>query len=259
MNIFLKSLTIMLSFIAGLPAMEKKNTGLGNCLPEIHLIFLTEVLTDNYIEQDFTNFVERARSLKTVCKQWSNIIDKDFMHKAMVLGCQQICPEFLNGKLIYRPTEGSDEGMIELKVSGLWNPLEGTFNLSQCGDTGLYLSISTGYRKVKKAENADKVEIWFAPRFLVEKEINSTVGHFKGIFPSKWNDNASVGMLWTWGGWDNLGWYDYLTSESADNLSKINLFENWKKRQGCGVWMGEDGWSSVCAGECAPFHTSFVS
>jgi hypothetical protein len=149
---------------------------------------------------------------------------------------QEACFRFLSGKLIYKPQKGNDEGKEVLRIAELSNPLGGTFNLSQCGDTDKYLNISTGYRKVKKAENVNKVEIWFTPRFLVQKEINTTAGHFTEIFPNKWKDDASVGLLWTWGGWDNFGWYDYLTSESTDNLSKINLFENWKKSGRVELW-----------------------
>jgi hypothetical protein len=229
MNIFLKSITIMLGLIAGLPAMEYENTNPGNCLPEIALIFLTEVVKDEYVSKDFTDFQESACLLKSVCSNWNKIIDKKLTDKAMLLGCQQICPEFLKGKLIYRPTEGSDEGMIELKISDLLIPLGGEFDLSQCGDTGMYLCISTGYRKVQKAENLHKIEIWLTPRFLVEKELKTTAGHFKAIFPSKWNDGASVGMFWVLGALKVFDRYEYLTSESIDNLSKINVFENWKK------------------------------
>ncbi len=142
---------------------------------------------------------------------------------------------FLKGALIYSPTPGNDVGKIVLPISALGNPLEGTFDLSKCGDTGKYLSISTGYRQGKKAENASKVEIWFAPRFLIEKELNTTAKHFQAIFPAQWNANAPVGIFWTWGGWDPDDHdMDYLTNESMDNLSKIDLYENWKK-SACGA------------------------
>ena len=254
-------MTIMLSLIAGLQAMEIENTNVGNCAPEVASKFLTEVVTDNYVKHDFIQFIENVLDLKEVCHDWNQIIDNEFMHQAMVLGCQQLCPNFLNGKLIYRSNQTSDEGMIELKISDLWNPLGGRFNLSQCGNAIQYLSISSGYRKEMKAENSDKVEIWFTPRFLVEKELNSTAGHFKSILPSKWNDDASVGMFWTWGNWEKLEWYDYLTSESIDNLSKINLFENWKKSAltevFCGVLVSAGRWGGVRG--VARFHVSFVS
>ena len=135
---------------------------------------------------------------------------------------------FVNGVLIYRPNPESDDGKIVLPIADLPNPLEGTFDLSKCGDTDEYLSISTGYRKGKKTENEDKVEIWFAPRFLIEKEINTTAKHFQAIFPAQWNANAPVGIFWTWGNWaaDDHD-MDYLTNESMDNLSKIDLYENW--------------------------------
>lgn len=137
-----------------------------------------------------------------------------------------IPPWFLNGKLIYKPDPNSDNGKIELLIIDLQNPLEGTFDLSQCGDAGQYLSISTGYRKVKKLENKDKTEIWFTPRFLVENK--GTVG-FNRIFPNNWQNNASVGIIWTNGNWNISDNCDHLTNQSMDELSNNNLYEKWRK------------------------------
>ena len=138
-------------------------------------------------------------------------------------GHEEIYKKFLDGRLIYRPDPKSDNGMIELRIGDLANPLEGTFDLLQCGDMEKYLSISTGYRKVKKTENAKKSEIWFVPRFLVEKEINGGAGNFKKIFPDKWPESALVGIFWTWGHWDNIDdWYRYVT-EPQDTLGEKNI------------------------------------
>ena len=93
-------------------------------------------------------------------------------------GYEEVYERFLKGKLIYKPQEGSDVGRIDLPIAALANPLEGTFDLSKCGDAGNYFSISTGYRKQKIAKNESKVEIWFAPRFLIEKELKTTASHF---------------------------------------------------------------------------------
>lgn len=243
MKILLKSMAIVSSLISALHAMESPSNNIENCPKEIRTRILTEAVKDNYVNLNFTNFLQRVLSLKEVCKEWNEIIDKDFVHDAMHLVCKQICPEFLNGKLIYRPVVGSDEGMIELLISKLWNPLRGTFDLSGCGDTYNYLSISTGYRKGKRAENASKVEIWFAPRVLIEKELNTTAKHFQEIFPSNWNESAPVGMFWTWGGWENRSDnFDYLTTESMDNLSKIDLYKNWKKSVGMRCAHPHGGW-----------------
>ena len=102
-------------------------------------------------------------------------------YPAVAEGYEDIYDRFLNGKLIYKPDPNSDEGKVELRIADLEDPLNGTFDLSRCGDTGKYLSIATGYRKGKKPENASKVEIWFAPRFLIEKELNGAAAHFKPI------------------------------------------------------------------------------
>jgi len=161
----------------------------------------------------------------------------------VVKGYEDIYDRFLNGKLIYKPDPNSDEGKVELRIADLEDPLNGTFDLSLCGDTGKYLIISTGYRKSKKPENARKAEIWFAPRFLIEKNLGGTAVHFMPIM-GNWKQEAPVGMFWTWGGWaaDDHD-MDYLATENMDNLSKINLYENLKRggllRWGC--WRDVEG------------------
>jgi ankyrin repeat protein len=143
-------------------------------------------------------------------------------------GHEQVYERFLKGVLIYKPNEDNDDGRIVLAIKELKNPLEGTFDLSQCGDTGKYLSISTGYRKVKNPKNADRMEIWFAPRFLVEQQINGPAKHFKRIFPGKWPTTSSVGIFWTWGGDGDLDFYDYLTNQNLEALSNgENLYKKW--------------------------------
>jgi hypothetical protein len=140
---------------------------------------------------------------------------------------EHIYQQFLKGTVVYRPDPKSDEGMIELKISDLVNPLEGPFDLSGCGDTGKYLSISTGYRKEMKLENKDKLEIWLSPRFMIEKKIQSSASHHQPIMDNWKEDTAPIGILWSWGGWNDLSWYDYLTSKNAMEISSKNLFENW--------------------------------
>jgi len=118
-------------------------------------------------------------------------------------GYEDIYRQFFTVKLIYRPNPQSDDRKIELLIGGLANPLEGTFDLSRCGDTGKHLSIATGYRKGKKAENANKIEVWIAPRFLINQELGTSATYLAPMMDD-WNVNPeSIGLLWTWGGADN--------------------------------------------------------
>jgi len=143
------------------------------------------------------------------------------------IGYEEVYRRFLGGKLIY--TDPTSKAKTELPIRALSNPLEGTFDLSGCGDTGQYLSISTGYRKAQKPENASKVEIWLAPWFLVNKNLSSTAKHLQPIM-GNWDAAAApVGLLWTWGGWSDLGWFDYLTTHSMDGVGSEDLWEKWKK------------------------------
>ena len=149
-------------------------------------------------------------------------------------GHEDIYERFLKGVLVYRPNEGSDVGKIELPIAALANPLESTFDLSKCGDTGQYLSISTGYRKVQTPANANKVEIWFTPRFLVDKEMPHLAPnhHMRQVIRSWDSARAPIGIFWTWGGWnatDHMMYCDYLTTESIEEVGSENLLKKYQK------------------------------
>jgi hypothetical protein len=168
-----------------------------------------------------------------VCKEWQPFIEDELKVGAPIWKArygvtpenEHIYQQFLNGVLIYRPNPQSDEGMVELKISDLPNPLEGTFDLSGCGDTGKYLSISTGYRKETISENSDKLEIQLAPRLMIEKNLGSSAGHFLPIMDN-WNEEtAPIGIFWSWGGGSNLSRYDFLTTMRTHEISSKNLYE----------------------------------
>ena len=162
---------------------------------------------------------------------------------AIALGNEAIYERFLRGKLIYRPTAGSDVGKVELSIADFvtrgQNPLESTFDLSGCGDASTYLSISTGYRKGKISVNSTKVEVWITPKFLIQSGITITPGilrnrisgpaaHYHPIVEG-WNSTAApLGLVYNWGGYEDLTWFDYLTSESLEGITSKNLYENWR-------------------------------
>ena len=180
--------------------------------------------------------------LALVCKDWNRIVNnensiiKHMIKKSWVQGLyniidpqeKEIFELFYKGRLIYRPNEGSDEGMIILPISALRNPLNSSFDLSRCGDTGQYLSIATGYRKVQTPANANKVEIWFTPRFLVDKEMPHLAPnhHMRAIIGSWDAARAPIGIFWTWGGWNatnHMTYCDYLTTVSMEQLGMPDL------------------------------------
>lgn len=148
----------------------------------------------------------------------------DIVIPEIAKGCEDIYRRFIMGKLIYKPDPKSNKGRIELPIRELPNPLEGDFDLSQCGDSGKYISIATGYRQGQKAKNADKFEVWIAPRFLIEQNLSSSAAHFQPIM-GDWKSDAPVGVFWTWGGCDDLKLYDYLIQNTFEDISDSNLHE----------------------------------
>jgi hypothetical protein len=148
---------------------------------------------------------------------------------AIATGHEAFYQRFLAGRLEYRPTPGSDAGLVVLPIADLLrpiassaNPLSATFDLSRCGDAGEYLSINIGYKKAKVPGKDNKLEVWLCPQFLAEHERPASLAPIMG----QWE--APLGYFWTWGGWearsDN---YDYLTSGSAMQNDK-NIYEKWR-------------------------------
>ncbi len=210
--------------------------------------------------------------LALVCKRWGEIV-KDLMtvnrpawkawHGILTPEDEKTYQTFLNGKLVYRPKDGSDEGMIELKISDLKNPLGSSFDLSSCGKTGQYLSIATGYRQGKKDENASKVEVWFTPRFLADIKLTSMAEnhHLRAIIKGgNWDAaRAPIGIFWTYGGWnakDQMGYCNYLTVESNDELSSENLLKKYQKCT-CAAPTFTTGYALPAPH--SDFHISFVN
>ncbi len=143
-------------------------------------------------------------------------------------GYEEIYLRFLRGVLFYRPTPGSDVGKVGIPIASLANPLAGTFDLSRFGDTGLYITIHTGYKKAQMVRNAGKTEIWVTPKFLVERELETTARHFLPIM-EEWK--TPIAYFWTWGAHnvaaDN---YDFLLAPDVCNNNELNLYEKWRTR-----------------------------
>lgn len=139
-------------------------------------------------------------------------------------GYEEIYQRFLEGVLIYRPDGKSDNGRIDLPISSLLHPLEDTFDISGCGDFARDLSISTGYRKGKKAANAKKIELWLTLRFLIEMELEGSASHFKDIFLCEGQVRRQAAIIITLGS-DEIDLYDYLALENIEELSGNNLYE----------------------------------
>lgn len=129
---------------------------------------------------------------------------------------------FLNSQLIYKPSPSSQEEIVPFILANINSgDGDGEFNLSRCGNSGQYVSINKGYRRGHRTENAKKLEIWFVLRSVVERDLNGPARHLQPIW-DKWPASNPVGIFFTWGGWngaEQLGWYDYLTTQDAEMLS----------------------------------------
>lgn len=246
---------------------EKDESSLFNQLPTEDKATILE-----FVAFDVGAKKGNLSELALVCKHWNDIVnstDEQIKHRIKKVWLRglyniidpkevEIFEQFYNGKLIYRPDPASNAGMVTLSISALKNPLEGTFDLSNCGDAGKYLSIATGYRKGIISSNSEKVEVWIALQFLIERKLGTTAAHFNPIMDIWKEEQAPVGIFFTWGGWDNLGCYEYLTTklmESMESLRSGNLKQIYREvNLGCVIQ-----WVRVGQWYVPKFHILFVN
>ncbi|MBX9621097.1 MAG: hypothetical protein K2X28_03565 [Alphaproteobacteria bacterium] len=199
-------------------------------------------------------------SNKAVCKRWKNFYEangsnnniKNAWHEGRLVHLQkeynitdpdniETLKRVYNGKLIYIETfvifgsrdhpediyypNPETKKPTELLISELHHPLNGKFNLSKCGDKEKFVSFNMGYRKIKNPKNDSKIEIWIAPRFLIEREFNAV--YFTPIMKDWDAEKAKVGIFFNWGGWDNFDRYDYIIDQAPEQLGNTNLQEKW--------------------------------
>ena len=134
----------------------------------------------------------------------------------------EIYERFLNGKLQYRFSPNSDDGMIELPISGLSNPFNGTFDLSNCGDAAEHLVITTNLSDFF-AMHTGKLVVGIFPHWLEKRKISTTASPFSDIM-EKWDE--PIGIFWRLGIWSNTC-FDYLTRSTLADITSRNLYENW--------------------------------
>jgi hypothetical protein len=141
-------------------------------------------------------------------------------------GYEDIYFRFLKGKLVYTPNKDNDEGRKEFPIASLANPLEGTFDLSGCGESAAHLQISTGFRTRVAPANANKLEVWIVPQFVLQKDPRAKAfNDFLQTLPD--HRNKPFAILFTWGGWDDLSGHDVAgrAGNETDNLWAVLMNE----------------------------------
>lgn len=231
LNPLISSLIIAISFAS--PQTSYALNAIPGLIPDIEEKILRIASTNTVLE------LGRPTFLKEVCKHWNSVINKKFVHKSILSMYtlskdeSKIYERFLNGKLFYK-TAIEEGDRVTSQISDLWNPLKGTIYEND------KLIISAGYSEGKQTENANKLSIWFVPRFLIEKELTTIASHFRDIYET-WSADAPIGIFWRWGRRGALIHYDYLTTKDLDELANQNLYALARGFKGRGdtsnVWL----------------------
>ncbi len=219
-------------------------------------------------------------NFRHVCKELKNIIDglidkndkdrkyadqhpiwqKIIMVSYGGLGHDAIWNSFLNGALVYKPnqTEGDYTNGTSFPIRRLLNPSEGTFDLSQCGDAGKYLSIRTGLRPGINQANAGKAEIFIIPYFMAKRFCDTPRGSYLKPIMAAWNGEvAPLGIFYHW--WaDGNEHYVYCTWAGTGALSVNNLRVIYLDEKS--VWgVRAAAWRAAVRCVLRRFHVSFLN
>jgi hypothetical protein len=216
---------------------KDSNVGDFSKLPAV----LKQILKYVFLEIDKKEgFGKTYHNLSLVSKNFKVIVEKNV--EKWICGIPNLSTEneevfwslVKKGKLIH--TDSKTQKKTVLPISALPHPLKGEFDLSNCGDTGKYLSINMGYRKEINPKNANKAEIWVAPRFLIEKELNASASHFQPIMDEWKQERAPVGIFFNFANWNNLGYFDYVITGTLEEMKNKNLLEKWQEARPLPNW-----------------------
>ena len=166
------------------------------------------------------NYVMRGNALPNVKLNYSSM--NNFMKNCMQL---YWAAPLKSGTLSY--TDPETKEVKRMKISDFEDPLNGTFDLSGCGDRHSKVRITTSVEEFFKVggENEDRLVVLANTHDLIH---GLHAEKFEGI--KNWDPVvAPVGLFWRWGNWEDLSWYDYLTTSSIDDVASVDLYENWAK------------------------------
>jgi len=145
--------------------------------------------------------------------------------------------QYYNGILQYTPEDGGPK--IVLKFSDF---KDGTFDISACGNEAQWQVITQSMPRffIVEGENKDKLVTLVVLRQVVEQAVKEDPNHPFSPILETWPVDKPVGLFWRYGNYKNLAWFDYLTTSTLEEISRSNLFENWKKSSMARG--GTDGW-----------------
>lgn len=200
------------TYDANINELKERVSFLETALAQSNISALTERL------DSFITLQSAPSSVSAMENQQPEIIERPLIAQ----GNEALYERFMAGSLIYKPTEGSTVGQIFIPIRDIANPttLEGTFNLSGCGDSGQHLSISTGFRRGKIVENAGKVEVWIVPKFMAEQNVEGSASH---LMPALASWSAPYGIFFTSGNWNELDKFDYEIYKEPEELRFLNM------------------------------------
>ncbi|MBP9692809.1 MAG: hypothetical protein KBD90_05740 [Alphaproteobacteria bacterium] len=98
-------------------------------------------------------------------------------------------------------TDPETKKTTELFIWKLFDPVDGEVNISQFPDVAQHISINVGFREKKREENTGKLEFWFTPWVLVEKNIKATTSYFHRSKPFR-DSQDPIGLFVACGEWE---------------------------------------------------------
>ena len=191
---------------------------------------------DRLIRRDDNGKIDKNLRYRDLHPLWKRIVHVSYGG----LEHDSLCNTFANASLIYK--KGTNDEVVLPFSDLIKNPFEGTFDLSDCGNTSQYLRITTNPATFFKVDDKGSgiVNILIAPHFLIEKLTNTDKERLEACFAENWNkDEAPIVMGWRWSGQGGVGSVVYLAAPNLKRGEQINLGEAARAAQAriAAAWM----------------------
>lgn len=226
MKSLLKNLAIGLSLITGLQAMDQ---------PEPKVVGGGSLITQGQTARDLTPAEKKNAYKMWLLKEHFEKSNKEGTLPAIPKDIQTVIGRtlhelsanpVLDGDLVYTDKDKKRSFKIMSLIKNDW--CMDLSNKNIFGDSSNYLLITTAPEAFFRiVEDSIRLVILIAPKFLIEEKIETTAKTFLPIMANWKEAQAPIGIFYRMERWNDLNWFDYLTTDDMLTISKNNLYENW--------------------------------
>lgn len=226
MNIFYKSIGIVLGLIAGLQAMEVEGEGTGTkseskqeqrrALTPTEKEVVDKMLVMKFCLEDGENVDKLICPVADIQYQIGWKLHELYLHENPVLKGELAYWDMVRGTMTFKIRDLLKGGSLDLSSKEIFGNSAGKLLITL--DPEIFFHVN---------EKSSRLLILIAPYSLIEDKIETTASEFKWIMEGWDAMKAPIGIFYRMERWKDLSRFDCLTSSSLEEISSKNLYKHW--------------------------------